>query len=115
LTHRIQFGGDEVVKAKDGTGSATLSMAQAGARFADSLLKALNGKKGIVEPTFVLSPVASKDGVEYFATNVELGTEGVAKIHPIGPMNAFESKLYEAAIPELKKNIQKGIEFVQKN
>lgn len=28
LTHRIQFGGDEVVKAKDGTGSATLSMAQ---------------------------------------------------------------------------------------
>lgn len=26
LTHRIQFGGDEVVKAKDGAGSATLSM-----------------------------------------------------------------------------------------
>jgi len=27
LTHRIQFGGDEVVKAKAGGGSATLSMA----------------------------------------------------------------------------------------
>lgn len=26
LTHRIQFGGDEVVAAKDGQGSATLSM-----------------------------------------------------------------------------------------
>lgn len=26
LTHRIQFGGDEVVQAKDGAGSATLSM-----------------------------------------------------------------------------------------
>jgi malate dehydrogenase len=26
LTNRIQFGGDEVVKAKDGSGSATLSM-----------------------------------------------------------------------------------------
>jgi malate dehydrogenase len=26
--NRIQFGGDEVVKAKDGAGSATLSMAQ---------------------------------------------------------------------------------------
>ncbi|KAJ2556888.1 hypothetical protein GGH95_005277, partial [Coemansia sp. RSA 1836] len=36
LTKRIQFGGDEVVKAKDGAGSATLSMAYAGARFADS-------------------------------------------------------------------------------
>lgn len=28
----IQFGGDEVVKAKDGAGSATLSMAFAGFR-----------------------------------------------------------------------------------
>ena len=27
LTKRIQFGGDEVVKAKAGSGSATLSMA----------------------------------------------------------------------------------------
>ena len=27
LVNRIQFGGDEVVKAKDGAGSATLSMA----------------------------------------------------------------------------------------
>lgn len=26
LSHRIQFGGDEVVQAKDGAGSATLSM-----------------------------------------------------------------------------------------
>jgi malate dehydrogenase len=26
LTHRIQFGGDEVVQAKEGQGSATLSM-----------------------------------------------------------------------------------------
>jgi malate dehydrogenase len=28
----VQFGGDEVVKAKDGAGSATLSMAYAGFR-----------------------------------------------------------------------------------
>jgi malate dehydrogenase len=34
LTHRIQFGGDEVVKAKDGAGSATLSMVSC---FDDSL------------------------------------------------------------------------------
>lgn len=73
LTHRIQFGGDEVVKAKDGTGSATLSMAQAGERFTNSLLKALNGQKGVIEPSYVLSPIAQKEGVEYFSTNVELG------------------------------------------
>ena len=33
LTTRVQFGGDEVVKAKDGAGSATLSMAYAGYKF----------------------------------------------------------------------------------
>ena len=33
LTNRVQFGGDEVVKAKDGAGSATLSMAYAGYRY----------------------------------------------------------------------------------
>lgn len=73
LTKRIQFGGDEVVKAKDGAGSATLSMAQAAARFANSLMRALKGEKNIVEPTFVFSDVAKKDGIDYFATNVELG------------------------------------------
>ncbi|KAI8810422.1 lactate/malate dehydrogenase [Cladochytrium replicatum] len=114
LTHRIQFGGDEVVKAKDGTGSATLSMAQAGARFANQLLDALSGKKGIIEPTYVYSDVAKADGVDFFATNVELGTEGVGKIHPIGPQSDYEKKLYEAAIPELKANIQKGIDFIAK-
>ncbi|KAJ3158950.1 Malate dehydrogenase, cytoplasmic [Geranomyces michiganensis] len=114
LTNRIQFGGDEVVKAKDGTGSATLSMAQAGARFTDSLLRALGGEKGIVEPTYVKSHVAAKDGVEYFSTNVELGTEGVSKIHDIGPMSDYEKKLYTAAVPELKANIQKGVAFVNK-
>lgn len=46
LTHRIQFGGDEVVKAKAGKGSATLSMAFAGAEFTFSLIKALNGASG---------------------------------------------------------------------
>ena len=33
LVQRVQFGGDEVVKAKDGAGSATLSMAYAGFRY----------------------------------------------------------------------------------
>jgi len=74
LIYRVQYGGDEVVQAKNGTGSATLSMAFAGARFTQSLLRALvNGEKGVVEPTYVRSDVFAKDGVEYFSTNVELG------------------------------------------
>merc|ERR1711871_1020140 len=45
LTHRIQFGGDEVVQAKDGLGSATLSMAYAAAIFTERLIAAMNGEK----------------------------------------------------------------------
>ncbi len=44
LTHRIQNAGTEVVEAKAGGGSATLSMAEAGARFAVAVFKALLGE-----------------------------------------------------------------------
>lgn len=44
LTGAIQQAGTEVVKAKDGAGSATLSTAFAAARFAISLVKGLLGK-----------------------------------------------------------------------
>ncbi|PYI18589.1 malate dehydrogenase [Aspergillus aculeatinus CBS 121060] len=115
LVNRIQFGGDEVVKAKDGAGSATLSMAMAGARFAESLLRASQGEKGIVEPTFVDSPLYKDQGVDYFASLVELGPNGVEKINPVGPVNEYEQKLVETALGDLKKNIQKGRDFVKAN
>lgn len=73
LVHRIQFGGDEVVKAKDGAGSATLSMAYAGAKFTNSLLRGLNGEKGVITPTFVESPLYKDQGIDFFSSNVELG------------------------------------------
>lgn len=83
LINRIQFGGDEVVKAKDGAGSATLSMAYAGAEFAGKILRALKGEKGIIAPTYV-SLESDKDGgaairreigkdLAYFSSRVELG------------------------------------------
>jgi malate dehydrogenase len=73
LIHRIQFGGDEVVKAKDGAGSATLSMAYAGAKFTNSILRGLNGEKGVITPTFVKSPLFAAQGIDFFSSNVELG------------------------------------------
>lgn len=114
LTHRIQFGGDEVVQAKNGTGSATLSMAYAGARMANAVLEAtVGGKKGVVEPSFVQSDIMAKEGVEYFSTNIELGPEGVEKINGLGEISDYEKELISKAVPELKKNITKGKEFVQ--
>lgn len=115
LVNRIQFGGDEVVKAKDGAGSATLSMAMAGARFAESLLRAAQGEKGVVEPTFVDSPLYKDQGVDFFASKVELGPNGAEKILPVGKVNEYEEKLLEAALADLKKNIKKGVDFVSAN
>ncbi|KAI0031543.1 lactate/malate dehydrogenase [Vararia minispora EC-137] len=112
IVHRIQFGGDEVVKAKDGAGSATLSMAYAGAKFANAVLRGLKGEAGVVTPTFVKSPLFADQGVEYFSSNVELGPNGVEKIHPLGPLTAEEEKLLAACLPDLKKNIEKGVQFV---
>ncbi len=51
-------------------GSATLSMAYAGARFTFSLLDAMNGKEGVVECAFVRS---EETGCKYFSTPLLLG------------------------------------------
>ncbi|KIK56062.1 hypothetical protein GYMLUDRAFT_204951 [Collybiopsis luxurians FD-317 M1] len=125
LVHRIQFGGDEVVKAKDGAGSATLSMAYAGAEFAFKVIKAKNGEKGIIAPSFVHLTADAAGGealkkeigadLEYFSAPVELGPEGVVKINPLGKITDAEKKLIEAAVPDLSKNIQTGIAFTKKS
>ena len=71
------------MKAKDGAGSATLSMAYAGAEFAVKIIKAVKGEKGIVAPTFV-NLAADKTGgdalkkeigrdLDYFSAPIELG------------------------------------------
>ncbi|KAK5131021.1 Malate dehydrogenase, cytoplasmic [Meristemomyces frigidus] len=112
---RVQFGGDEVVQAKGGAGSATLSMAMAGARFAESLLKAAQGQAGVIEPTYVDSPLYKDQGVTYFASNVELGPNGVEKIHPVGTLNAHEQSLLEVCLKDLKGNIEKGEKWAQAN
>ncbi|KAF7558357.1 hypothetical protein G7046_g5797 [Stylonectria norvegica] len=115
LVKRVQFGGDEVVQAKDGAGSATLSMAMAGARMAESLLRASQGEKGVTEPAFVESPLYKDQGINFFSSQVELGPNGVEKVLPLGKLDANEEKLLEAALSDLKKNIDKGVAFVASN
>jgi len=121
VTKRIQFGGDEVVKAKDGLGSATLSMAYAGARFTFSLLDAIVKRKTVVECTYVnleadpegaASIRAEVGDLDYFSAQVEIGHHGVAKIHTLGSLSSYEKELLVAAIPELQGNIAKGASFV---
>ena len=112
LTERIQEAGTEVVKAKAGAGSATLSMAYAGARFALSLCRAINGDPNVVECSYVRSDVTE---ATYFATPLKIGKNGIEKNLGLPPLNDYEKSLLEAAIPELKKNIKKGEDFVKSN
>ncbi|KAH9797272.1 malate dehydrogenase [Citrus sinensis] len=92
LTKRTQDGGTEVVEAKAGKGSATLSMAYAGAVFADACLMGLNGVPDIVECTFVQS-------------SVRLGKNGADEVLGLGPLLK----------PELKASIEKGIQFANRS
>ncbi|XBW36750.1 hypothetical protein QEN19_002327 [Hanseniaspora menglaensis] len=113
LINRIQFGGDEVVKAKDGAGSATLSMSYAGSVFADHVLSGLAGEKDVVINTFVESPLYKDEGIDFFSSAVTLGPEGVSKIHPIGEVSAEEEAMLAECKETLKKNIAKGYKFVE--
>ncbi|CAO2629968.1 Malate dehydrogenase, mitochondrial [Lemmus lemmus] len=110
LTGRIQEAGTEVVKAKAGAGSATLSMAYAGARFVFSLVDAMNGKEGVVECSFVQS---KETECTYFSTPLLLGKKGLEKNLGIGKITPFEEKMIAEAIPELKASIKKGEDFVK--
>uniref|UniRef100_A0A1D1Z4Q1 Malate dehydrogenase n=1 Tax=Anthurium amnicola TaxID=1678845 RepID=A0A1D1Z4Q1_9ARAE len=111
LTDRIQNGGTEVVEAKAGTGSATLSMAFAAAKFADACLRGLRGDAGIVECSFVTSQVTE---LPFFASKVRLGRGGAEEIFPLGPLNEFERAGLEKAKKELAASIQKGVSFIRK-
>ncbi|KAF7836664.1 malate dehydrogenase, mitochondrial [Senna tora] len=112
LTKRTQDGGTEVVEAKAGKGSATLSMAYAGALFADACLKGLNGVPDVVECSFVQSNVTE---LPFFASKVRLGKNGVEEVLGLGPLSDYENQGLESLKPELKSSIEKGINFANKS
>jgi malate dehydrogenase len=108
LTHKIQFGGDEVVKAKDGAGSATLSMAYSAHYFTSRLLSAFDGEKDVIECAYCENSITDSP---YFATPVLLGKNGIEKILPFGKLSEFEQKNLDKLLPDLKSQVTKGIEF----
>lgn len=124
LIHRVQFGGDEVVQAKNGAGSATLSMAYAGYKLAESILKSFN-ESGVVECTFLDLDDSIKgaseakklvNGLPFFSLPVVLGKEGIVEVKydVLNQVNDDEKKLLQVAIEQLSKNIEKGVGFVKK-
>ena len=108
MTVRTQFGGDEVVKAKAGAGSATLSMAYAGYLFTEKVLKGLDGDEQ-VQCAYVESSITD---APYFASPCKFGKNGVEDVLGYGTLNAYEQGWFDKMMPDLKKQIQKGVDFV---
>lgn len=110
LTVRTQFGGDEVVQAKAGAGSATLSMAYAGYLFAENILKAMEGQE-IIQCAYVENNLTD---AAYFATPCKFGPDGVKEVLGYGELSAYEKTWFDKMLPDLKKQIQKGVDFANK-
>jgi malate dehydrogenase len=109
LTPRIQEAGTEVVEAKVGAGSATLSMAQAAAQFVSSLVAAMNGAD-VTECCYVQT---GEDTDSFHAQPVKLGKNGVESIPALPELSVYEQKLLTELKPVLDGNIAKGIEFAK--
>jgi malate dehydrogenase len=117
LDKRIQEAGTEVVDAKNGAGSATLSMAYAGAQCAKSVLMGLSGVKQVA-CAFTNVEQFKLAGVDtpYFAGKVEFGPSGVHGMLPLPDnITPYEKKRVQAAIAKLKGDIKNGVEFAAAN
>ncbi|KQN64344.1 malate dehydrogenase [Erwinia sp. E602] len=110
LTKRIQNAGTEVVEAKAGGGSATLSMGQAAAKFGLSLVRALQGEANVVECAYV---EGDGEHARFFSQPLLLGKNGVEKRLPIGALSAFEQQSLEGMLETLKQDIAQGEAFVK--
>lgn len=112
LTDRIQNAGTEVVNAKAGGGSATLSMARAASVFGVNLVQALLGKQGIIQNAYV---DGGNSCSPFFTQPLLLGKKGIERVLPFGELSAFEEQKKEEMLAVLHADIEKGIEFVVKN
>merc|ERR1712070_901650 len=111
MDKRVQDAGTEVVNAKDGKGSATLSMAYAGARLGKAILAGLSGRRR-VECAYVKSEITD---LPYFTSKVVFGENGVQKVLPIGELNEYETKRLEEAKTALKTEIDTGLKYAEAN
>jgi len=112
LDEHVQNAGTDVVNAKNGKGSATLSMAYAGARFGRAVLAGLAGER-TDEYTYVMSDVVP--GMAYFASKCTFGPNGVEKVHGIGELNDYEKGRLAEACDALKGEIATGMGYAETN
>lgn len=70
----------------------------------------MKGEKGIVECAYVESDVTE---CQWFATQIELGVNGLEKNLGLGELDEYEKGKLAEAIVELQPSIKEGKEFVE--
>jgi malate dehydrogenase len=112
LDVRVQDAGTEVVAAKNGKGSATLSMAYAGARFAGAVLAGLAGDER-QECCYCMSK--SQEGLDYFSQKCTFGATGITSVHDLPSLSEYETKRLAEVVEQLKGEIQAGLDYAAAN
>merc|ERR1719215_1332890 len=112
LDKHIQDAGTDVVNAKGGKGSATLSMAYAGAKFGNAVLSGLAGIE-TTECAYVIRDPDEKAQLPYFASKVTFGTNGVKTAHGIGILNDYEQGRVKECVSQLQEEIDAGLEYAR--
>jgi len=110
LVKRVQEANTAVMDAKKGKGTATLSMAYAGARFGHAVLAGLGGQR-TSEYCFIKSNAC--EGLTYFASKVTFGPSGVEKVHPIGKLAKDEQLRLDEAKGLLAEDIKDGLDYAE--
>lgn len=109
LDARVQDAGTEVVKAKAGKGSATLSMGYAAAVFGKAVLSGLAGQR-TTACAYVKSSVTE---LPYFSSKVTFGPGGIEKVHDLPKLDAYEAQRLAEAKALLKEEIEVGLNFAR--
>mmetsp|Transcript_59281 Transcript_59281/g.158494 ORF Transcript_59281/g.158494 Transcript_59281/m.158494 type:complete len:352 (+) Transcript_59281:93-1148(+) len=112
LDKHVQDAGTDVVNAKGGKGSATLSMAYAGAKFANAVLSGLAGTE-TTECAYVARDPDERAELPYLASRVTFGSNGVKTVHDIGEINEYERGRLLECIGTLRGEIDAGLKYAQ--
>ena len=82
----------------------------AGYLFTEGVLKALKGEP-VTQCAYVESTITE---AKFFASPCKFGPNGVEEVLPFGELSAYEKMWFDKMMPELKAQIQKGEDFVNK-
>lgn len=115
LTRRIQNAGTEVVEAKAGAGSATLSMAFAGARFVKQVLRSVENAPAVLTGcAYGCMASSTQFTMPYFALPLQLSRGGFLPPKKDLSLNDYETHLLDTEVKvQLLKDIEKGLKFAK--